>query len=251
MSIANIDRDTALRIALAARTLPDVDLGTLIDVLNERLGPPLDLDKLARITVTDLKTGIGSLDGEEDGEDFGGRTGLEPIKLAVRVLWGETAEDDNLPTPAPYADGDMPGSIRVAVASNSADNLDGHFGSCLRYLIYQVSADDIRLVDLRSALEADYAEDKNGFRVGLIKDCQVMYVVSIGGPAAAKVNRAEIWPMKKIEGGKAIEVLAEVQNAMAGTPPPWLAKILGVSHEQRLKFYDGKADKDDDAEHAA
>ena len=83
MSVSNIDRDTALRIALAARTMPDVDLATLIGVLNDRLGPPLDLEKLSRITVTDLKTGIGSLDGEEDGEDFGGRTGLEPIKLAV------------------------------------------------------------------------------------------------------------------------------------------------------------------------
>lgn len=36
----NIDRDTALRIALAARTLPDVDLPTLIGILNERLGAP-------------------------------------------------------------------------------------------------------------------------------------------------------------------------------------------------------------------
>jgi len=239
MSALNIDRDTALRIALAARTLPDVDLPTLIDLLNERLGPPLDLDKLARITVTDLKTGIGSLDGEEDGEDFGGRTGLEPIKLAVRVLWGETSEDDNLPVPDPYAEGDMPGSIRVAVASNSATNLDGHFGSCLRYLVYQVSGSETRLVGVRSALEADYAEDKNGFRAGLIRDCQVLYVVSIGGPAAAKVNRADIWPMKKIEGGEAGDVLREVQNAMQGTPPPWLAKIMGVAHEQRLKYYRG------------
>ncbi len=36
----NIDRDTALRIAMAERTLPDVDLTTLIGILDERLGPP-------------------------------------------------------------------------------------------------------------------------------------------------------------------------------------------------------------------
>lgn len=239
MSVANIDRDTALRIALAARTLPDVDLATLISVLNERLEPPLDLEKLSRITVTDLKTGIGSLDGEEDGEDFGGREGLEPIKLAVRVLWGETTEDDTLPEAVAYAEGDMPGSLRVAIASNSGENLDGHFGSCLRYLIYQVSDSELRLVDIRSALEADYSDDRNGFRANLIKDCQVLYVVSIGGPAAAKVIRADVWPMKKLEGGLARDVLHEVQTAMQGTPPPWLAKIMGVAHEKRLKFYSG------------
>ncbi len=239
MSGMNIDRDTALRIALAARTLPDVDLPTLIELLNDRLGPPLDLEKLSRITVTDLKTGIGSHDGEEDGEDFGGRDGLEPIKLAVRVLWGETTEDENLPTPEPYAEGDMPGSIRVAVASNSGSALDGHFGSCLRYLVYQVSSEEVRLVDIRSAIEADYAEDKNGFRVGLIKDCQVLYVVSVGGPAAAKIIRADIYPMKKIEGGEAADVVSELKAVMAGTPPPWLAKVLGVANADRFKYYKG------------
>ncbi len=236
----NIDRDTALRIALAARTLPDVDLTTLIGILDDRLGSPLDLEKLSRITVTDLKTGIGSLDGEEDGEDFGGRSGLEPIKLAVRVLWGETTEDDNLPIPESYGEGDMPGSIRVALASNSGANLDGHFGSCLRYLVYQVSADVVRLVDVRSALEADFAEDRNAFRVELIKDCHLLYVVSVGGPAAAKIIRADIYPMKKIEGGHAKDVLSELQGMMRGVRPPWLAKVIGVPNAERFRYYSGE-----------
>jgi nitrogen fixation protein NifX len=236
----NIDRDTALRIALAARTLPDVDLPTLLSVLDDRLGPPLTLEKLSRITVTDLKTGIGSLDGEEDGEDFGGRTGLEPIKLAVRVLWGETTEDENLPQPEPYSEGEMTNSLRVALASNSSDNMDGHFGSCLRYLVYQVSSKETRLIDIRSALEADFAEDRNGFRVDLIKDCHLLYVVSVDGPAAAKIIRADIYPMKKIDGGTAGNVLSELQQMMSGSRPPWLAKILGVPNAERFRYYDGK-----------
>lgn len=239
MSGLNIDRDTALRIALAARAMPDVELTTLIEILNDRLGAPLTLEKLSRITVTDLKTGIGSLDGEEDGEDIGGRTGLEPIKLAVRILWGETTEDDTIPKPVVYTDGDMPGSIRVAVASNSAGNLDGHFGSCLRFLIYQVSADEHRLVDVRSAVEADFSDDRNGFRTDLIRDCQILYVVSIGGPAAAKVIRADVYPMKRIEGGEAGAVLEELQGVMSGSPPPWLAKVLGVANADRFKYYKG------------
>jgi nitrogen fixation protein NifX len=236
----NIDRDTALRIALAARTLPDVDLPTLLGVLDDRLGSPLTLEKLSRITVTDLKTGIGSLDGEEDGEDFGGRTGLEPIKLAVRVLWGETTEDDTLPQPEPYTEDEMAISLRVALASNSGANLDGHFGSCLRYLIYQVSSDEVRLIDIRSAVEADFEEDRNGFRVDLIKDCHLLYVVSVGGPAAAKIIRADIYPMKKIEGGTADDVLSELQQMMNGSRPPWLAKILGVPNTERFRYYDGE-----------
>lgn len=237
MSGLNIDRDTALRIALASRSLPDVDLPSLIEVLNARLGPPLDLQKLARITVTDLKTGLGSLDGEEDGEDIG--IGLDPMKLAVRILWGETDDDDNLPRPEAYTDGDIPGSIRVGIASNSDNNLDGHFGSCLRFLVYQVSATDMRLIDIRSAAEADLSDDRNAFRADIVRDCDVLYVVSVGGPAAAKIIRAGIYPLKKIEGGVATEVLQEFQQVMSGSPPPWLAKILGVTAEQRLKNYHG------------
>ena len=237
MTALNLDRDTALRIALAARSLPDIDLPSLIDVLDERLGAPLNLEKLSRITVTDLKTGLGSLDGEEDGEDIG--IGLEPMKLAVRILWGETDEDDDLPEVEPYEDGDIPDSIRVGIASNTGNNLDGHFGSCLRFLVYQVSAIDMRLIDIRSAAEADLSDDRNAYRANIVNDCDVLYVVSVGGPAAAKIIRAGIYPMKKIDGGQAHEVIKEFQQVMSGSPPPWLAKILGVSAEQRLKNYKG------------
>ncbi len=240
MSISNLDRDTALRIALAARSMPTIDLASLINVLDERLGAPLTLEKLSRITVTDLKTGLGSLDGEEDGEDIG--IGLDPMKLAVRILWGETDEADDLPQAEPYTDGDMPGSIRVGISSNTGNNLDGHFGSCLRFLVYQVSATDMRLIDIRSTAGADLSDDRNAFRADIVKDCQVLYMVSVGGPAAAKIIRAGVYPLKKIEGGTAPDVIKQFQQIMAGSPPPWLAKILGVSAEQRLKNYKGEED---------
>ncbi len=232
-----LDRDVALRIALAARILPDVDLAQLLDVLDSALGRPLSIDKLSRITVTDLKTGLGSLDGEEDGEDIA--IGLEPMKNAVRILWGESEGDDNLPVPVEYKDGDIPDSIRVAIASNTESNLDGHFGSCLRFLVYQVSSENIQLIDIRSTVEADLSDDRNAYRAKLIDDCQVLYIVSVGGPAAAKIIRAGIYPIKQIDGGKVMDVLTKLQHVMSHSPPPWLAKILGVSETERLKNYTG------------
>ena len=230
-----ITREAALRVALAARSLPNTTLPQLIDVLHTRLGEKMDTDILRTFTVTDLKTGFGSLDGEEDGEDIG--IGLEAMKLAVRILWGEADEDEKLPAVQAYTEGDMPGSVRIAIASDIGMTLSGHFGSCLRFLVYQVSATDSRLVGIRSALEADYAEDKNAFRAQIIADCHVVYIVSVGGPAAAKIIRANIYPIKLPEGGTAEEVIAKFQQAMVNSPPPWLLKILGVSAEQRLKNY--------------
>ena len=228
-----LDRNLALRIALASRILPGVGVSELVDILHERLGSPLDDEKLKSITVTNLKTGIGSHDGEEDGEDID--IGLENIKLAVRYLWGEEAEDENLPEIQVYHEGDMPGSIRVALASNSGATLNGHFGSCIRFLVYQLSRNEMRLVDIRSTIEADSAEDRNLFRAELIKDCHVLFVQSIGGPAAAKVIRADIYPIKVPDVIEATEKLREFQSVF-DAPPPWLAKVLGVSAEQRKRF---------------
>lgn len=230
-----ITREAALRVALAARALPNTTLPQLIEVLQTRLGDKLDADILRTFTVTDLKTGLGSLDGEEDGEDIG--IGLEAMKLAVRILWGDAEADEKLPEVLPYNDGDMPDSVRVAIASDIGMTLSGHFGSCLRFLVYQVAAADSRLIGIRSALEADFAEDKNAFRAQIIGDCHVVYIVSVGGPAAAKIIRANIYPIKRPEGGTAEEVIAQFQQAMVNSPPPWMLKILGVSAERRLKNY--------------
>ena len=244
MNTESMSREIALRVGLAARVLPGVDTRQLLEVLKERVGLPLSEQRLSNVTVTHLKTGLASLDGEEDHEDTG--ISMEYLKLAVRYLWGEADVEPDLPKPQAYEEGDMPGSIRIAVASNGAQGLDGHYGSCKRFLVYQVSPEEIRLIDLRSAAGADEAEDKNAYRAQLIKDCHVMYVQSIGGPAAAKVVRAGIYPMKVAEGGNAPEVLADLQQVMKGHPPPWLAKVLGVPVELRTKFTAQDPDSDNE-----
>ncbi|NJK36926.1 MAG: dinitrogenase iron-molybdenum cofactor biosynthesis protein [Oscillatoriales cyanobacterium RM2_1_1] len=238
MSGQSISQEVALRIGLAARVLPEVTIGDLIEALQNFTGNDITEEKLSKITVTNLKTAFGqtySLDGEEDGED--NRFHLSELKEAVKILWGEVDEEDNHFPVEPYEEGDMPNSIRIAVASNNEEELDGHFGSCLRYLIYQLSTTEIRLIDVRSTFGVEELEDKNRHRVNLIKDCQVCYVVSVGGPAAAKVVQANIYPMKVPEGGSAREVLGKLQRQIATAPPPWFAKLIGIEAGQRLKNY--------------
>lgn len=239
MKTQPLSDEVALRIALATRALPDVSVTELIEALQSNLGDEIDETALSRLTVTNLKTALGqtyNLDGEEDGEDS--RIPLPALKEAVKILWGEINEtEESLVGKEPYQNGDIPDSIRIAVASNHEEELDGHFGSCLRYLIYQVSAKEMRLIDIRSAVEADLSEDKNAFRVNLIKDCHVLYIVSVGGPAAAKVIKAGIYPMKVAEGGPARSIISDLQKVIATAPPPWLAKILGVAAGDRVKNY--------------
>lgn len=234
-----ISNEVALRIALASRLFPEYSITEFIEALQNYLGDALDETSLSRITVTNLKTALGQtyeLDSDEHGEDANA-TDIALLKAAVRILWGEIDAIEQLSTIEPYQEGDMPNSVRVAVASNNSEKLDGHFGSCLRYLIYQISTEEMRLIDIRSAIEADLSEDKNAFRVSLIRDCSVLYIVAIGGPAAAKVVQAGIYPIKKEQGGAARELLSELQHALATAPPPWLAKILGIAEGDRVRNY--------------
>lgn len=226
----DMSRGTALRIALAARAMPGISVGQLLGVLQQSVKGPLTEASLQTVTVTDLKIGVTGDEDAEASDDIG----LPAMKEAVRILWGESLAED---MPQPVVLESLPeSSIRVAIASNNGQSLDGHFGSCLRFLIYQVSAERIDLVDIRSTIEADSADDRNAYRVGLIEDCQVLYVVSVGGPAAARVIKTGIYPIKKASGGQAEEILAELQRVMTNTPPPWLAKLLGVSAEARVRF---------------
>ena len=225
-------REAALRIALAARALNGLDVKAFVGALIEKLEPPLTEAKLGKLTVEDLRVILAG-DFAEQGCHVG--VEAEQLKEAVRLLWGQGIEHSDFPTIEAYAEGEMPGSIRVAIAANRGENLDGHFGSCDRFLIYQVGQQAIKLIDVRSTAEADGAEDKNAARSALINDCQIVYIQSIGGPAAAKVVRAGVHPVKKPAGGPAREVLLELQGRLS-SPPPWLAQIMGVPSASLARF---------------
>ncbi len=225
-------REAALRIALAARALNGLDVRALLGALIAKLEAPLTEAKLGTLTVDDLRTILAGDFAEQNchvGVD------AEGLKEAVRLLWGQGVENSDFPTVDPYQEGEMPGSLRVAIAANRGENLDGHFGSCERFLIYQVGPAAIKLIAVRSTVEADAAEDKNASRAKLINDCQIVYIQSIGGPAAAKAVRAGIHPVKKPMGGKAREVLVELQERLS-SPPPWLAQIMGVPSASLARF---------------
>lgn len=222
-----ISEDIALRIGLAARTLPDVAPAGLLRVLADSIGLPPTAEKLAGLRVKDLKS---AADGELADID------TDSLKAALAFLKGEGMADfDPPPALDTYVEGDMPGSIRVACASNAGEALDGHFGSARYFLIYQVSARETRLIEARKAHDIG-AEDKSAYRAELIRDCQVLYTASIGGPAAAKVVKAEIHPIKDANGGSARDRMVSLQGVLASKPPPWLAKVMGQTPEERIRF---------------
>ena len=228
-SQATLSRELALRIGLAARALPDTDAKRLLSVLTDCIGLPITEEKIVGINLNKLKTALA---GEFLDVD-------EPLLThALSILKSGLDARLSVRKQEAYLDGDMPGSVRIACASNDGINVDGHFGSCSQFMIYQVSADEARLIDIRDTDIPDDLEvdDKNVFRAELIQDCQVLYIASVGGPAAAKIVRLGIHPIKLSAIDPINEVVDQLQSVIAGTPPPWLAKVMGVEAANRFRF---------------
>lgn len=227
MSATTLSHEVALRIGLAARILPEMDTSHLFSILNDLVGLPPTEKKLSALKLSDLKSAHDSKLNDIN---------QSLLKTALSLLKGETGiTHEPLPEITDYQQ-DMADSIRVAFASNSGENLDGHFGSCQRFLIYQVAANEYQLIAIRNIDISDAIDDKNAYRASLINDCQLLFVASIGGPAAAKVVRSGIHPIKKPQAGLAKDEILALQPILAGDAPPWLAKVMGHTAEQRIRF---------------
>jgi len=130
--------------------------------------------------------------------------------------------------------------LQIAFASIDGVTVDGHFGSCEQFYIYTLDAQGYQKIDTRTATSGRGVE-KNAQRAALIDDCQLMFCASIGGPAAARVIRNGIHPMKcKPEGDVFPEIseqLTLLQERMKSeTLPPWLAKLTGQNDHLSTRF---------------
>jgi nitrogen fixation protein NifX len=218
----------ALRIALAARALPGTHSRQVMEILFATFGKPITVRKLSRLRFNQFK----KLSAEMLGE--------KPEKLlrqAFSYLQGKgiDCEPDPLPTVIPYREGDIPGSIRLACTSDNGHLIDGQFANCEHFLIYQVGADEYRLIDIRTQPESgtftDPDHDKHSQRAAIIGDCHVLCTTVIGGLAAAKVVKAGIHPMRVKQPVPAPVFIREIQQVLRHNTPPWLLKVMARDAE--------------------
>ncbi len=115
----------------------------------------------------------------------------------------------------------------VAFATGDGTFVDQHFGWCRRFDVYELSPDGFDLVSSRCPEPAKPDEEhKIDSRLNAVRDCAIVYVASIGATAAARVVNARIHPVKVKETERVADLLARLREVLAGTPPPWLRKLL-------------------------
>lgn len=211
----------ALRIGLAARTLR-IAPAQLMPVLIRALKLPLTDQKLKRLTVAQLHVAGQGVFAAQQAK------ALDQAILYLQDRAGVDIIDPAIPPVSPYREGDLPGSIRIAVASNEGLSLDGDFGDCVRFLIYQVSRQESRLIDVRGTAGEKGVAKRLVWRTALIQDGQVLLARSIGIRSVAQLVHLDVYPVTDLLPATAPEAIDDLRRVLRNSPPPWLAKIMGL-----------------------
>jgi len=144
------------------------------------------------------------------------------------------------------AGGAAPGPrLRVAIATQDGKTMNAHFGSARRFAIYEVTPLEghlLEVVDFGDASDESGTHDAEADRIGpkvtALAGCNLLFVLAIGGPAAAKVVSAKIHPVKLAEPEPIDQVITKVRSMMTSDPPPWLRKALAASQPRKPSFLD-------------
>ncbi|MDR3536328.1 MAG: nitrogen fixation protein NifX [Acetobacteraceae bacterium] len=136
--------------------------------------------------------------------------------------------------------------LRIAVATQDLKSLNAHFGSARRFAVYDITPTEHRFVEAvsfgevsnESGSHAKDGDDRIGPKVEALAGCHLLFVLAIGGPAAAKVVSAHIHPVKLSKPEPIDDIISRVQAMMVGNPPPWLRKVMGAKATRSMDFLD-------------
>lgn len=126
--------------------------------------------------------------------------------------------------------------MRIAFATQDLKTVDAHFAGARTFAIFEVGKDGCRFREAvhfgaasnEDGVHAEDGDDRITPRVEALRGCALLFVLAIGGPAAAKVITARIHPIKLPGPEPIAQVLDRVRAMLNGTPPPWLRKVMQV-----------------------
>ncbi len=120
--------------------------------------------------------------------------------------------------------------MKIAFTTKDSLHINAHFGSASKIDVYDADTEGytfLETLEFRGDLKEDGNEDKLEPKIKALHDCTIVYVLAIGGSAAARLIRKNITPIKAQSDADEIQdVLSRLVETLKGSPPPWLRKAL-------------------------
>jgi len=89
--------------------------------------------------------------------------------------------------------------MKVAFCSSDGIYINEHFGQTEKIYVYEISKDEAFFLECRNVKKSNPDVDHIDMideKIDQISDCRIIYFTQIGGPAAAKVIKNKIFPVK-------------------------------------------------------
>jgi nitrogen fixation protein NifX len=128
--------------------------------------------------------------------------------------------------------------MKVAFATTDGLLVDEHFGRAGRFAILDFTPTgyarlpDLLFADGRDAAvegtrgRGDAHDEAIERKVERLADCRLVYLNAIGGPAAARMARRGMLPVKVAERTVIAEAAERLMDQIRASPPPWLRRAL-------------------------
>jgi nitrogen fixation protein NifX len=131
-------------------------------------------------------------------------------------------------------------AFKVAFASSDLKRVDQHFGSAERFAIYQVTPDEVTLLEVAEfgSLDQDGNESKLLEKFVVLDGCIAVYCLAVGPSAVRQLMSLKIQPMKVAHGTQINGTLKELQRELNEGPSGWLARAMAAREEKSEKRFD-------------
>ena len=136
--------------------------------------------------------------------------------------------------------------MRIAIATQDRQRVDAHFASAKTFMFYDVGPEGHTFLeavqfDNVSAEDGNHkedGEDRLAAKIGALQGSALLFCRAIGGPAAARVVRANVHPIKLPVDEAISDVIERVRTMLKGNPPPWLRKAMRDGEAGDERFID-------------
>jgi nitrogen fixation protein NifX len=122
----------------------------------------------------------------------------------------------------------------IAFASSDGISVNQHFGWSKSFELYRVTsetAEFIKTLDSsQDAIEDEH--EKLAYKIGTVKEADIMFCSQIGPTASKMVLASKIYPMRSAENELIEEAIKKLQELLLGNPPPWLLRIVHTTKDK-------------------
>ncbi len=122
----------------------------------------------------------------------------------------------------------------IAFASSDGIHVNQHFGWSKSFELYRITAEDAEYVKTIDSSEDEIADEheKLAYKIGTVKEADIMYCSQIGPTASKMVLSEKIHPMRAGENDRIDETIQKLQELLLGNPPPWLLRVVHTTKDK-------------------